>query len=117
MRFKLDENLPTELTDLLRDAGHDAKSVLDQGLGGASDDHIAAVCRHEGRAVVTLDTDFAEIRRFPPSAHPGIAVLRLANQSRDRILAIVRRLLLALAGDSLNGELWIVDETRVRVRT
>ena len=37
MRFKLDENLPVEFASLLRRSGHDAVTVLDQGLGGARD--------------------------------------------------------------------------------
>ena len=32
VRFKLDENLPAELADLFRQAGHDAVTVLDQTL-------------------------------------------------------------------------------------
>ena len=34
MKFKIDENLPREVAALLRDAGHDAMTVVDQGLGG-----------------------------------------------------------------------------------
>lgn len=34
VQFKLDENLPDEAADLLRAAGHDALTVLDQHLGG-----------------------------------------------------------------------------------
>jgi Domain of unknown function (DUF5615) len=33
MRFKIDENLPIEVAELLRAAGHDALTVLDQNLG------------------------------------------------------------------------------------
>ncbi len=40
MRFKLDENLPMELAGLLRDAGHDVSTVLDQQLGGSSDEEV-----------------------------------------------------------------------------
>ena len=29
MRFKLDENPPAEFADLLREAGHDVRTVLD----------------------------------------------------------------------------------------
>ncbi|HMO51489.1 MAG TPA: DUF5615 family PIN-like protein [Kiritimatiellia bacterium] len=59
MDFKLDENLPAEACQLLRNAGHDALSVLDQHLGGAPDSHVAAVCLAESRTFITLDTDFA----------------------------------------------------------
>jgi len=40
MRFKIDENLPIELADLLRDAGFDAMTVPEQGIRirGGSDE-------------------------------------------------------------------------------
>jgi len=37
VRFKLDENLPRDAEALLRDAGHDVRTVLDERLGGNSD--------------------------------------------------------------------------------
>ncbi len=40
MRFKIDENLPGEVCNLLNSAGHDAISVGQQGLGGAADAQI-----------------------------------------------------------------------------
>lgn len=56
MRFKLDENLPAEAADLLRDAGYDAVTVLEQEMSGETDASVAAVCEQEGRVLVTLDT-------------------------------------------------------------
>jgi len=44
--------------------GHDALSVTDQGLGGSSDPQVAAICKSEGRALVTLDVGFADIRAY-----------------------------------------------------
>jgi predicted nuclease of predicted toxin-antitoxin system len=63
MRFKTDENLPAEVAELLNQAGHDALRVDQQGLSGVADPGVAAVCLVEQRAIVTLDTDFAD--RFP----------------------------------------------------
>ncbi len=37
MKFKVDENLPAELLDDLRIAGHEAETVPEQGLSGAPD--------------------------------------------------------------------------------
>ena len=74
MKFKIDENLPVEIAALLRDAGYEATSIVDQGLGGSADPDIAAVCRHEDRVLVTLDMDFADIRTYQ---HSGLIVLRL----------------------------------------
>lgn len=116
MRFKLDENLPAELAELFRQAGHEAVTVLDQGLGGASDPDVASACVREHRAIVTLDTDFADIRTYPPGDYAGIVVFRLASQARDHVLEIGVRLLRSLAGWPLDGRLWIVEESRIRMR-
>ena len=48
MKLKIDENLPVD---------------------------AAAVCRADGRALITLDTDFGNVRAYPPADHPGIIVL------------------------------------------
>ena len=116
MRFKLDENLPVELAVVLRQSGHDAVTVLDQGLGGARDSELAFLCTEEGRILVTFDTDFSDIRTYPPKASAGIIVLRLENQARAHVLETVRYLLDALSDSLAQGELWIVEEARVRVR-
>ena len=73
MRLKLDENLPSELARLFIEAGHDAVTVLDQDIGGATDAIVASVCLSEGRAIVTMDTHFADIRGYPPHLYPGIS--------------------------------------------
>jgi len=116
VRLKLDENLPVELADLFRDAGHDVLTVLDQELGGAKDPELAIVCLREGRAIVTLDLDFSDIRAYPPDDYPGIVVFRLGNQGRDHVLAIAERFLRLLSSENLVGQLWIVEESQVRVR-
>ena len=70
----------------------------------------------EGRAIVTFDTDFADIRTYPPGEYPGLVVFRLDNQARGHVLEIATRLLKVLSGATLDGQLWIVEESRIRVR-
>ncbi len=55
MQFKVDENLHPDVADLMRQHGHDAVTVYDQGLQGALDADVADVCRRESRALITLD--------------------------------------------------------------
>ena len=88
MRVKLDENLPTQLKHLFAESGCDAATVLDEGLGGASDAALASACAEEQRVLVTQDLDFADVRAYPPVEYPGIVVFRLANGARDSILEI-----------------------------
>jgi predicted nuclease of predicted toxin-antitoxin system len=116
MKFKIDENLPIEMADLLRRAGHDALTVSDELLGGSADTEVISICRSEGRALVTLDTDFANIRIYPPEDSYGLIVLRLKRQDKAYVLEIFSRLIPILSTEPVSGELWIVEEKRIRIR-
>ncbi len=118
MKLKLDENLGRRGADSLRAAGHDVATVAEQRLSGAKDTQLLGVCTGEGRALVTLDVDFANPIRFPPSNHAGVAVLRLASPAAFAdIEAAVATLVDALSRAELHGALWIVQVGRVRVYT
>ena len=116
MRFKLDENLPLQLKRLLTESGHDAVTVLEQEMGGATDSEVASACRREERVLLTQDVDFADIRMYPPGHYPGIVVFRLPSQSRNDLLETGKMLLESLVRSSPNHELWIVEESRIRIR-
>ena len=55
MKFKTDENLPLEVTNMIKRLGHDCLSVRDQNLGGCSDVELIEICNLEHRILVTLD--------------------------------------------------------------
>jgi predicted nuclease of predicted toxin-antitoxin system len=117
MRFKCDENLPVDVAELLGQNGHDAIGVSDQQLAGRPDADIAAACKSENRVLITLDLDFADIRAYPPGDYSGIIVLRPTLQTITALFRLTRRVLPLLDSEPLAGRLWIVDETRVRIRT
>jgi predicted nuclease of predicted toxin-antitoxin system len=116
MKFKIDENLPIEVADLLRNAKHDAITVGEQYLSGSGDPDIARICQQEKRALVTLDTDFADIRSYPPGQYSGIIVLRLKRQDKFHALNTIKGMIRVLANETLEQHLWIVEETRIRIR-
>ena len=116
LAFKVDENLPVEVAAELRQAGHDTVTAHDQKLTGGSDPDLAAVCRREGRALVTLDLDFADVLTYPPDPSPGIVVFRGRRQDRPYVLTLLRRILPLFDTEPLKDHLWIVEETRVRIR-
>src|SRR2546423_7426669 len=116
MRFKVDENLPVEVADLLGSAGHDALTVFDQKLSGRPDRTVGDTVRDEKRALITLDLDFADIRTFPPADYAGLIVLRVAVQAKPSVLAVIDRVIPLLNTEPLIGMLWVVDETALRIR-
>ena len=116
MRFKLDENLPRAATRILSEHGHDALGVLDQKMGGWSDPQLLEAVKLENRAFITLDLHFSDIRTYPPKTLPGIIVLRPAKQDVRTLVSLLRNLQPLLEREQVAGQLWIVDEQRVRIR-
>lgn len=116
MKFKVDENLPGEAAEALRQVGHDASTVGEQGLSGGHDAVLVGVCRQEGRALLTLDLNFADIRLYPPQNYAGLVVLRLRRQDKPYVLQVVDRLIPMFDEEVLEQRLWIVEDNRVRIR-
>jgi predicted nuclease of predicted toxin-antitoxin system len=116
VKFKIDENLPIELAGELLEAGHEAVTVEDQQLVGSNDRDLSEICRSEGRVLVTLDLDFADIRTYPPEGNSGLIVLRLGRQDELHVLSVFRKMLKAVDHEPLEGRLWIVEENRIRIR-
>jgi predicted nuclease of predicted toxin-antitoxin system len=116
VKLKVDENLPSDVAVLLRAATHDVETVDSEGLTGAPDERVAEACRTEKRALLTLDTDFGNLRAYPPAAHAGLIVLRPSRQDKASVLQMVSKLLPFLETEPVEGRLWIFNGERLRVR-
>lgn len=90
-------------------------TVVEEDVCSASDEALIAVCRAEGRTLVSLDKDFTSILRFPPARYTGIVVLRLREPVRlEAIENALHRFLAASTATNLAGKLWIIDAHRIR---
>ena len=116
MKFKIDENLPAELADDVRAAGHEADTVSDEGLAGAADSALMARVQSEGRVLLTQDKGIADVRVYPPDQYAGIILFRPRTTGRSATLAFVRQHLPALLQANLDGHLFVVSETGIRIR-
>ena len=114
--FKIDENLPVEVAVLLRERGYDAVTVGDQRLSGRPDPSLVEICDREGRAIISLDLDFSSILKYPPERHRGLIVMRPGRQDKPHVLAVFAQVLDLLDREPVDGRLWTVDETGIRVR-
>jgi predicted nuclease of predicted toxin-antitoxin system len=116
VRFKLDENMPRDALTLLRAAGHDVESALDEGLGGRPDDDVLRASVEEGRILITYDLDFSDIRTYPPSSTAGIWVLRPTSHAIEVTLRSLAAAISLLETETAEKRLWIVEPDRIRIR-
>lgn len=116
MKFKLDENLPAELLDVLQAQGHEADTVVDEYLSGEADRIILAAVRSEERVLLTLDKGIGDIRQFPPEAYFGIVLFRPSDTGRGAVFDFVRERLPKVLEIDLRGRLLVVSKNSFRLR-
>ena len=113
MKLLLDENLSPLHAVELRSLGHDACAVVEVGLSGAADTEIRRFANQEGRVLVTLDADFANVIRFPPAGTPGVVRLKIHPPTEERIRQSILRALESLQNMDLVGCLAVVDPKKI----
>jgi predicted nuclease of predicted toxin-antitoxin system len=69
MKFKVDEDLPSDIAEALRAAGQDATTVREEGLSGTPDESLWEHSQAERRCLVTADKGFANPLVHPPGTH------------------------------------------------
>jgi len=116
LKFKIDENLPSEFAAALIEAGFAAATIGEQALSGAPDSALLDRCRAESRVLVTLDLDFANAQAHPLGTQSGIIVFRCKSQDKLTLLLLLRRILPVFKSRSPQGQLWIVQADRIRYR-
>jgi predicted nuclease of predicted toxin-antitoxin system len=74
-KILVDENLGTEVAEILRGQRLNAVFAGDIGLVGRSDEELFAYAWREKRMLWTHDRDFLDDDRFPEHRNPGILIL------------------------------------------
>ena len=116
-RIKIDEDLPTEIAATLRSLGHDAHTVVEQGLTGTPDDQLWPRIQAECRILFTADKGFADLRSHPPGAHEGVVLFRLPRESRSGYMNLVTIFLSAHDVNSARGAIVVVSPSSIRIHS
>jgi predicted nuclease of predicted toxin-antitoxin system len=74
LKFLLDADMPRSTGELIKSLGYDIEDVRDIGMRAAKDQDIIDYAIKTNRIIVTRDTDFGEVLRYPD--RPGAIVLR-----------------------------------------
>lgn len=116
MKLKLDENLSRHLKQRLESLKHDVMTVAEEGLLSQPDPVIAKAANDEGRVLLTLDVEFADLRKYPPGGHPGIVLFRPVNFSPLAVNRVIEAFVRETDFESLTGCVVVVEPSRVRIR-
>jgi len=116
VKIKLDENLPVRLARALEKLGHDADTILQEGLAGRSDRQIWEAVQDAERFLITQDLDFSDSRRFSPGSHHGILLVRLRDPGRNALLKRVQGLFQTEAVEHWKRCFVVVTDRKLRVR-
>lgn len=116
MKIKLDENLPATLVGILTLLGHDADTVVDEGLKGEPDEVVWPAAQNDGRFLITQDLDFSDIRKFAPGTHRGLMLVRLRMPSQSALEQRVSEAFAEMRSkDAWVGAFVVVSDRKVRV--
>lgn len=118
MRFLVDENLPLQVTQRLREQGHDVEDVREIGLAGDKDQVIWEYASKSGRIVITHNfADFSRFWRFSKEGKgTGLINLRLKKTPPSEIPALIANFLADYAHIDMKGRVAVISDSKVRFK-
>jgi predicted nuclease of predicted toxin-antitoxin system len=116
MKFLADMGISRSTVQALRDAGHDAVHLREQGLQRLSDRNILDKARTEGRVVLTFDLDFGELLTAGMRDSPSVVIFRLRHATPLSVSAKLLEVVNKESEELVRGAVVIVQDGRYRLR-
>jgi predicted nuclease of predicted toxin-antitoxin system len=116
MKFLADMGISMSTVQALRDAGHDAVHLREQGLQRLADPEILDKARQEGRVVLTFDLDFGELLAAGLHESPSVVIFRLRNATPPSVPPKLLDVVEKESNDLGQGAVVIVQDGRYRLR-
>jgi predicted nuclease of predicted toxin-antitoxin system len=116
LKVKVDEDLPTAVTQLAQAEGYDTASVLEQGMGGWKDLPLWRAIQSEDRFLITGDKGFGDIRAYPPGTHAGVLILRPDEDGVRPMLDLLQQVLARYRLNDLSRSITVATLRGIRIR-
>lgn len=116
MRFLADMGISPQSVSMLRDLGHDAVHLQDQGLGKMEDPDILDKARREGRVVLAHDLDFGELMAASKASLPSVIIFRLHNMQPQKVNRYLEQVIAQHSDRLEKGAIISVTEGQIRIR-
>ncbi|MFB2892664.1 DUF5615 family PIN-like protein [Aerosakkonemataceae cyanobacterium BLCC-F50] len=116
MKFLADMGISLRTVAWLRSVGYDIVHLRDEGLQRLPDDEILIKARAEGRILLTVDLDFAELLAVSGEVLPSVILFRLGNENYQAINERLAEVLSQCQEDLEAGAIISVSNQRYRVK-
>jgi predicted nuclease of predicted toxin-antitoxin system len=116
MKFLADVGISPRVVSTLRERGHEAVHLQEQGLGKMPDREILAKARAEGRVLLTHDLDFGELLAASGGELPSVIIFRLKDMRAGNVNFHLFGILEKQSAALEKGVVCSVSERKVRIR-
>jgi predicted nuclease of predicted toxin-antitoxin system len=116
MNFLADMGISPKIVDSLRQIGHQADHLQQQGLHRLKDPQILEKARNEGRILLTHDLDFGDLLAASGADLPSVVIFRLRNMRPEHVQRHLFKIISQYPGDLAKGAIITVTEGRIRMR-
>ena len=117
MRFLADMGVSIRVVEWLRNNGHDAKHLREEGLHRMPNGEIFAKAIHDNRIIITFDLDFWEIVALAKGKKTSVVIFRLHNTRVSHVIHQLSMVLKNTAKALEEGAVVVVEDSRHRVRS
>ena len=116
MKFLIDMPLSPNLSEELRQEGHDSVHVIQLQMRTSSDLEIIQRALKERRIVVTADLDYPRLFASLQLRSPGLVLFRGGNFSEEESRLLFKEMLKKVDEETVKDSVIILEKTRIRVR-
>ncbi|MEH2082794.1 MAG: DUF5615 family PIN-like protein [Nostoc sp.] len=116
MKFLVDMGISLRTVSWLRSDGYDVVHLRDEGLRRLPDNKILIKARTEGKILLTIDLDFAQLLAVSGDSLPSVILFRLGNDNYDAINKRLTNVLSECQEDLEVGAIVSVSNETFRVR-
>lgn len=116
MRFLADMGVSMRVVTWLRENGHDAIHLRDEGLQRLENGEIFAKAAREERIILTFDLDFGEIVALSHVAPVPVVVFRLRNTRATHVIDRLASVLITSGNALETASVIAVERSRYRIR-
>lgn len=116
MRFLADMGISPRTVEYLREMGHEAIHLREEGLQKLEDPKILEKARIEDRILLAHDLDFSDLMAAGGEKLPSVIIFRLQNMRPGNVNRHLAAIIDSVEDQLKEGVIISVNEKRIRVR-